>query len=85
MRRDEFNVKDEKSINEILTECEYGTLSLISDNKPYCVALNFVKYENSIFFHGSKEGKKIEAIKNNFSNNDEMRKKSWNKELNNVY
>ena len=49
MRRDEFNVQDEKSINEILTECEYGTLSLISDNKPYCVALNFVKYENSIF------------------------------------
>ena len=65
MRRDEFNVQDEKSINEILTECEYGTLSLISDNKPYCVALNFVKYENSIFFHGAKEGKKIEAIKNN--------------------
>jgi nitroimidazol reductase NimA-like FMN-containing flavoprotein (pyridoxamine 5'-phosphate oxidase superfamily) len=65
MRRDEFNVKDEKSINEILTECEYGILSLISDNKPYSVALNFVKYGNSIFFHGAKEGKKIEAIKNN--------------------
>ena len=65
MRRDEFNVQDEKSINEILTECEYGTLSLISDNKPYSVALNFVKYGNSIFFHGAKEGKKIEAIKNN--------------------
>jgi uncharacterized protein len=65
MRRDEFNIKDENSINEILKECEYGTLSLISENKPYCVALNFVVYDDSIFFHGAKEGRKIEAIKNN--------------------
>ncbi len=38
MRRKEFNVKDENSINEILKVCEYGTLSLISQGKPYCVA-----------------------------------------------
>ncbi|QKF67392.1 nitroimidazol reductase (NimA) family protein [Arcobacter venerupis] len=65
MRRDEFNIKDENSINEILKECEYGTLSLISENKPYCVALNYVVYDGSIFFHGAKEGRKIEAMKNN--------------------
>lgn len=65
MRREEFNIEDEKSIDNILNECEYGTLSLISDNKPYCVALNFVKYKDSIYFHGAKEGKKIETIKQN--------------------
>ena len=65
MRREEFNIEDEKSIDNILNECEYGTLGLISDNKPYCVALNFVKYEDSIYFHGAKEGKKIETIKQN--------------------
>ena len=65
MRREEFNIEDEKSIDNILNECEYGTLSLISDNKPYSVALNFVKYEDSIYFHGAKEGKKIETIKQN--------------------
>lgn len=65
MRREEFNIEDEKSIENILNECEYGTLSLISDNKPYCVALNFVKYEDSIYFHGAKEDKKIETIKQN--------------------
>ena len=65
MRRAEFDVKDKNSINEILQACEYGTLSLISEGKPYVVALNFVFFENSIFFHGSKEGKKIEAIKSN--------------------
>lgn len=65
MRREEFDVKDENSINEILKVCEYGTLSLISQGKPYCVALNFVFFENSIFFHGAKEGRKIEAINSN--------------------
>lgn len=65
MRRKEFDVKDENSINEILQTCEYGTLSLISEGKPYVVALNFVFFENSIFFHGAKEGKKIEAINSN--------------------
>lgn len=65
MRRGEFEVKDENSINEILESCEYGSLSLISDGKPYVVALNFVLFENSIFFHGAKEGRKIEAIKSN--------------------
>ena len=65
MRRKEFDVKDENSINEILQTCEYGTLSLISEGKPYVVALNFVQYNNAIYFHGAKEGKKIEAIKSN--------------------
>ncbi|QKF73059.1 nitroimidazol reductase (NimA) family protein [Aliarcobacter faecis] len=65
MRRVEFDVKDEKSINEVLGICEYGTLSLISNNKPYCAALNFVYFEGSIYFHGSNEGKKIDTIKEN--------------------
>ncbi|RBQ28250.1 pyridoxamine 5'-phosphate oxidase family protein [Aliarcobacter vitoriensis] len=65
MRRTEFDVKDENSINEVLETCEYGTLSLISKGKPYCVALNFVYFEGSIYFHGSNEGKKIDTIKEN--------------------
>ena len=65
MRRKEFDVKDENSINEILKICEYGTLSLINEGKPYVVALNFVFFEDSIFFHGAKEGRKIEAINSN--------------------
>lgn len=65
MRRAEFDIKDKHSINEVLEACEYGTLSLINNNKPYCVALNFVYFEGSIYFHGSSEGKKIESIKEN--------------------
>ena len=59
MRRAEFDVKDENSINEVLQACEYGTLSLISEGKPYVVALNFVLLENSIFFHVQKRDEKL--------------------------
>ncbi|WP_418186504.1 pyridoxamine 5'-phosphate oxidase family protein [Aliarcobacter lanthieri] len=65
MRRNEFDVKDENSINEVLEACEYGTLSLINNGKPYCIALNFVYFQGSIYFHGSNEGKKIDTIKEN--------------------
>lgn len=46
VRRAEFDVKDENSLNEVLETCEYGSLSLISEGKPYVVALNFVFFEN---------------------------------------
>lgn len=65
MRRNEFNVTDETTIEKILQECEYGTLSLISEGKPYGVAVNFVWYEKKIYIHGAKEGKKVSAIQKN--------------------
>lgn len=65
MRRKEFFVEDKKVINELLAECEYGTLSLISQDKPYVVAVNFVFYDDCIYIHGAKEGRKVEAIKTN--------------------
>lgn len=65
MRRDEFEVKNEDIIKEILGECEHGVLSLISESKPYGVALNFVFFDGKLCFHGAKSGKKIKAIKEN--------------------
>ncbi|PRM89468.1 antibiotic resistance protein [Aliarcobacter cryaerophilus] len=65
MRRDEFNINDKNSIDEILQACEYGTLSLINNDRPYSVALNFVYHNGSIYFHGSIEGKKMDTIKTN--------------------
>lgn len=65
MRRNEFNVTDASTIEKILQECEYGTLSLISEGKPYGVAVNFVWYENKIYIHGAKEGRKVSAIQKN--------------------
>lgn len=63
MRRNEFNIEDKLSITKILSECEYGTLSLISQGKPYGVAVNFVWHNDKIFIHGALQGRKVEAIK----------------------
>ena len=59
MRRDEFNINDKNSIDEILKACEYGTLSLISEGKPYVVALNFVQYKMQYIFMGQKKEKRL--------------------------
>lgn len=65
MRRAEFEVKDTQRIEALLSECEYGTLCLMDDHMPYAVPLNFVWYEKSLCFHGSKEGRKMELIAKN--------------------
>jgi uncharacterized protein len=65
MRRNEFNIQDKQSIKKILSECEYGTLSLVSQGKPYGVAVNFVWHNEKIFIHGANEGRKVNTIKEN--------------------
>lgn len=62
MRRSEFLVDDPQAIESVLSECEYGVLSLISDGEPYGVAVNFAYREGKIYFHGAIEGRKVEAI-----------------------
>ncbi|MFZ2890507.1 pyridoxamine 5'-phosphate oxidase family protein [Sulfuricurvum sp.] len=62
MRRAEFEVTDPQAIESVLSECEYGVLSLISDGEPYGVAVNFAYRQGAVYFHGSIEGRKVEAI-----------------------
>jgi nitroimidazol reductase NimA-like FMN-containing flavoprotein (pyridoxamine 5'-phosphate oxidase superfamily) len=60
-----YEVKDKDLIEDIVSNAEYGTLALCSDNKPYSIPLNFVQINEEIFFHGSKKGKKIDIMKDN--------------------
>lgn len=60
-----FTITDKNMITEILSEIEYGSLALSVDNKPYCVPLNFVQLNETIYFHGAKKGKKLDFIKEN--------------------
>ena len=62
MRRSEFDVSDPEKIKSVLNECEYGVLSLISEGEPYGMAVNFAYIDGVIYFHGSLEGRKAEAI-----------------------
>lgn len=58
-------ITDNKIIQGILDEAEYGTLALCSNNKPYSLPINFVQVNDEIYFHGAKKGKKIDMIKQN--------------------
>lgn len=60
-----FLIEDEKIIEDMLNDLEYGTLAICFENKPYSVPLNFVSFKNEIYFHGSKGGKKMKIIKEN--------------------
>lgn len=62
MRRSEFEVTDPEAMARLLRECDYGVLSVISNGEPYGVAVNFAYKEGAIYFHGSHEGRKADAI-----------------------
>lgn len=60
-----FTIEDKQIINEMLSQAEYGTLALCTDNIPYSLPINFVQIDDEIYFHGAKKGKKIDIIKEN--------------------
>jgi len=63
--KSQFTIKDKSTMDEILAKAEYGTLALSYMNKPYNIPLNFVAVDDTIYFHGSKKGKKMDLIKHN--------------------
>ncbi len=56
----------DEQVKEILNSASYGTLAVIGDGGyPYVVPLNFVYYNDKIYFHCAKSGHKIDAISEN--------------------
>ena len=68
MRRKDREVTDFDKILQVIDSCDCFRLGLIDeDNLPYIVPLNFA-YEVidgvvTLYFHGSKAGKKAEILK----------------------
>jgi len=67
MRRSKWEIKDEEEIKGILRSCQYVTLAMCRDNKPYLVAVNhsYDEDRNCLYFHCAKEGKKVDYLKSN--------------------
>lgn len=69
MRRKDREITDESKIEEIMSKCHCCRLGLNDNGEVYIVPLNFgfIKEEGkySLFFHGAKEGRKIDIIKKN--------------------
>lgn len=65
MRRSQNEVRDPKKILEIINQCDVVRVGMSVDNVPYIVPLNFGFKDNTFYFHGAQEGRKMEMIKAN--------------------
>lgn len=65
MRRFRQALSTEENI-AILQKCNAGTLALADqDNNPYIIPLNYVYYQDKIYFHCAKAGQKLDIITKN--------------------
>lgn len=49
----------------VVDKCEYATLAMIdTDGTPYCLPISIARDEDIIYFHSAKEGRKIDALRN---------------------
>jgi nitroimidazol reductase NimA-like FMN-containing flavoprotein (pyridoxamine 5'-phosphate oxidase superfamily) len=62
MRRKTKELTDKSKINELLSAQKVGYLGLFDEEGTYVVPLNFVWLDEKIYFHGSEQGRKIDAI-----------------------
>jgi len=65
MRRKDKEITDKVVIEEIFRESQVGRLGTAVDSEPYIVPMNFVYYDDRIFLHTYKDGKKVQNIKKN--------------------
>ena len=67
MRRDDREITDWATIEEILCQGKYAILALCRNDEPYAVTLNY-GYDGasrSLFFHCAQEGLKTEIVREN--------------------
>jgi nitroimidazol reductase NimA-like FMN-containing flavoprotein (pyridoxamine 5'-phosphate oxidase superfamily) len=62
MRRNDKEIKDKKSMEQILKKATVCRIALCDKNKPYVVPMNFGFNDNSLYLHSSYEGHKIDLI-----------------------
>lgn len=59
------NCEDQEKINRFLTTARTGLLGLSDELQPYVVPLNYVWWNECIYFHGLSSGRKISIIEQN--------------------
>ena len=66
MRRKDREITDKQQINAIIEACDCCRIAFPAEDAPYIVPLNFGytddKNKRTLYFHGAKEGRKIDLI-----------------------
>ena len=69
MRRSDREITDKTEIMKIIEKCDVCRLALAENNIPYIVPMNYgYEYLNGkliLYFHGAREGKKLDIISKN--------------------
>lgn len=69
LRRRDREIKEFDSILEIIKKCDVCSVAFYDDEYPYVIPLNFgflkKEEELTLYFHGAKNGKKIDLLKKN--------------------
>jgi uncharacterized protein len=65
MRRSDKEITDSKEIAAIMEKAVICRIALIDDGSPYIVPVNFAVRDNCLYFHSSREGRKIEILRKN--------------------
>lgn len=69
MRRSDREITDLDNIVEIMKKCDVCRVAFFDDDYPYIVPLNFgLSYQDNIitlYFHGAREGKKLDLLSKN--------------------
>jgi uncharacterized protein len=65
MRRADKEIKDYQEIAAIMKKAIVCRISLVDDDCPYIVPVNFAVHENHLYFHSAMEGKKIDILRKN--------------------
>jgi nitroimidazol reductase NimA-like FMN-containing flavoprotein (pyridoxamine 5'-phosphate oxidase superfamily) len=55
-----------KELEAIIKRCQFCNISMVDpDGKPYVIPMNYGYHENVFYFHGSRQGKKVDALREN--------------------
>lgn len=65
MRKQNQEIKDKKTIDEILRSAHICRLAMSDGDIPYLLPFNYGYKDNHIFIHSAPEGKKIDLLKQN--------------------
>ena len=65
MRRKEKRIESKTDLAEILRRGEICYLSMVDNQKPYVVPLNYGYADGALYFHSAPEGRKVDILKKN--------------------
>jgi len=61
-RRKDRTMKTSREMELLLERMPVGRLAVMTEDGPYIVAVNYVFFEGSIYFHSASTGRKMEAL-----------------------